>query len=364
MPIIINDVMRLKYRVCFCLLWLLFIVACSREGQEPSYVDIVPERLNIAEDLSIYQLVSVSDTSLIATSLSPGGFLFRIPIDGVSVGVPFLKTGRGPYEVPAYCPVVCYDDTVHVLYSSMGSFNSLRIPLSGMDDCSKWVVSESSSKDATVLGMSMTVMKSKGYLTSSSILNDDGDKSVLHLVSEDLSSVESIPFWPEDGYAGPVIPKKSMYLNSKIRANGSKVLYVADEGKYAAILDIGKSPVSETLIYSDYPSYTATPDGFNWRRTPGSPLGCYAFATDNRIYLAASKAKFVDGEYQPKDIKGYPPYYVDEVDVFDWEGKYIHTLRSNIPFSGFWIDDNDSAMYFLTINLGSSVSEVYRCCLE
>lgn len=149
--------------------------------------------------------------------------------------------------------------------------------------------------------------------------------------------METIPFWPDDGYNGPALPKKSIYLNSKIRANGSKVLFVADEGKYASILDIRKNPVTEQLIYSDFPAYTPTPDGLNWHREPGSALGCYAFATAKHIYLAPNNAKFVDGKYEPETYKGYPPYYVDEIDVFDWQGRYERTLRSSIPFSGFVI---------------------------
>ena len=150
---------------------------------------------------------------------------------------------------------------------------------------------------------------------------------------------------------------------SKIFASGSKIVYACSEGRYVSILDFSSDTPGEKLIYDEFPVYKAAPDGMNAIRSPKSRRGVYAFATDSLIYISHLENMIEDGRYVPDNYKGYPPYYNDRIEVYDWGGDCIATYILDRPFYNFYVRDDDKSLYTLTIDRETMYSEIYRYCI-
>lgn len=72
----------------------------------------------------------------------------------------------------------------------------------------------------------------------------------------------------------------------------------------------------------------------------------------------------LNGKWKPDDYKGYPPYFEDEIEVYDWDGKYLHSYVTDIPFDSFYVSDDDKFLYVVTQDNETLLSEVYRYNLE
>lgn len=51
-------------------------------------------------------------------------------------------------------------------------------------------------------------------------------------------------------------------------------------------------------------------------------------------------------------------YPSDEIEVYDWDGRYLYTCTLDIPFSSFLVSGGH--LYTLTVNLDTKLSEIYR----
>lgn len=151
------------------------------------------------------------------------------------------------------------------------------------------------------------------------------------------------------------------FRGSSLFSYNGKILFVSGEGKYASILDTEDRTAEEILLYPDYPEYEVSPDGLNPRRKYGCALGMYSFATERYIYLSPLKRKMdASGRYEPSDYKSYPPYYTDEIDVFDWDGGYVRTYRMDVPFCNYYVNEDEHVLYALTCDTDTMLSELHR----
>ena len=199
-------------------------------------------------------------------------------------------------------------------------------------------------------------------LTSSDYIvlgGEYGRESILARLSERSLTWSSVPFWPDDGYKGEALPKQMLYTrNSKVFSNGDKIFYASGEGRYFSILNISGDPVSESFIYDEYPSYSVGPDGLNPKRDPESKLGGIACATDSAIYIGLLNCLHTPAGYVPDNYKGYPPYYIDEIEVYGWNGEYLCTYTLDTPFATFFVSGR--YLYTVTVDRDTMLSEIYR----
>ena len=65
---------------------------------------------------------------------------------------------------------------------------------------------------------------------------------------------------------------------------------------------------------------------------------------------AASSRLFVLYEHpvEMAEYKGYPFYYTDFVDVFDWEGNQLERLQFDIPFGDFVVTEDGRTLYTIS----------------
>ena len=49
-----------------------------------------------------------------------------------------------------------------------------------------------------------------------------------------------------------------------------------------------------------------------------------------------------------KEYKGYPGYFKDRIDVYDWDGNIIQRYETDQPFYNFIVSNDDSCLYTLS----------------
>ncbi len=340
------------------LLVLLILSSCSanREERTSLIIDLKGEKVEIASDASLFEIVYVDDSLLIASVLSPAYKLVSYRINGGVAAHEFLRIGRGPMEV-INANIKSRGDTLFVLSSNPNGLQGLiKIPVSGIEDMSQWDSSDYYAMTGISVGRDFDVLSSSEYIM---VGGKFGDETVLSVLSEENISCEPFPFWPEDNHDVGPIAKQGMYIRgARVFSNGDKLFYACGEGRYFSILDMSTDKVSETFIYDEYPEYQVASDGVNPRRRPNSKLGGIAYATDSLIFLSLLDCQIANGKYIPEDYKGYPPYYSDRIEVYDWNGKYICTYSMDVPFSTFYVKGD--IIYTLSINKETMYSEVYR----
>lgn len=347
----------MKQIIATLILLLLSSCAMRNEDRSERFLSLQGEKLETDPEMSLFEIVYANDSLIVATLISPDCQLAAIPIGGRSETRQFLHKGRGPMEV-VYAKVKSYNDSLFVLSHDPYGINGLiKIPVSGIQDMTEWEYIDFSDIDNLGIGNDFDLLTSSDYIV---LGGEYGRESILARLSERNLTWSSVPFWPDDGYKGEALPKQMLYTrNSKVFSNGDKIFYASGEGRYFSILNISEDPVSESFIYDEYPSYSVGPDGLNPKRAPESKLGGIACATDSAIYIGLLNCLLSPaGYYVPDNYKGYPPYYIDVIEVYGWNGEYLCTYTLDTPFATFFVSGR--YLYTVTVNRDTMLSEIYR----
>lgn len=338
---------------------VLVLFSCTSRHKERTddCVEMKGMKVEIGDDASLFEIVYADDSLLVASVLSPTHLLESYDIGKKSAPHKFLRIGRGPKEV-LNANIKSRNDTLFVMsYGMRGFQNLMKIPVSGIQDMPRWNSLDLPDWDGMLPGRDFDVLHSSLYVVTGSYYEQE---NILSVLSEKSGVCTPLPFWPEDGRDDiPPLTKQLIYTRgARVFSNGDKILYSCNEGRYFTILDISSGDVSEIFIYDEYPEYEVSSDGINPSCKPGTKLGGIVCATDSLIFLSLLNCQLADGKYIPSDYNGYPPYYNDRIEVYDWDGEYQCTYVTDIPFSTFYA--NDKFIYALTINKETYMSEVYR----
>ena len=343
----------------FPVIILLLLSSCSAPTRETApTMALTGEQVGIGSEESLYELVYADDTMVVAHLFSGSHRLKMFDLDSLERSYEFLNVGRGPFEV-TYSTVKSTRDTLYVLsHTPAGIEGIITIPLHRCDDISQWDYEDISEYGDIAGGGDIAATQDKYIILGEKY----GRSNILTAVTRgDGPEMHPLDFWPEDGYDGSVISKQVLYIGaSKIFANRDKILYACSEGRYVSILDYSSGILQEHPVYGEYPEYEQDADGLNVRRSPKSKRGVYAYATDSLIYISPLECLIRDGKYSPKTYKGYPPYYNDRIEVYDWDGHLTCIYVLDKPFGNFYVSDDDASLYTLTVNKKSMYSEIYR----
>ncbi len=348
-----------RFLILFAVLSFLFSCANPQEGRKEVCVALSGVRLEICGDAPLFELIYANDTIVIASLLSNKSLLGMYRIGDPETFHKFLNVGRGPMEV-TYASAISRSDTLHVLsYGPYGICGIIRIPVESAVDMQSWEYTDYSEYCGFLVGRGFCIKSYDEYV----MLGEKyGQENIMSVLSSNTPHIAPMHFWPDDGFDGPAIVKQGVYgPGAKIFCNGDKILYAGDWGRYVSILNLSGSAISsETKIYDEYPIYTAAGDGINPTRSRESNLGVQAYTTDSRIYISTLEYHLVNGEYVPDNYKGYPPYFIDRIEVYDWAGQYVKTYSLDVPFGTFYVSEDDSCIYTVSENLETMFPEVYR----
>lgn len=183
------------------------------------------------------------------------------------------------------------------------------------------------------------------------------------LTKVDIGKKETHPlgYWIEDDYEGPVLPKQSAYLsNSKLHKHGNRILFACGEGRYLELFDIeGDSIARRIPIYDIRPDYEAAEDKLNYAMHYENLRGMRVCTTDRYIYVHLNVYT-----HEMKPYKGYPFYYFDELEVYDWDGRFICNYQTDVPFCDMIVSENDETIYVYTQDIETKEPVIMRYSLN
>lgn len=346
-------------RLSLLIACILCLYSCKQEiEQDYKEVPVSLEKMDLTEELSLFQLEYACDSFVLATSLSQTHKIVKITDDKVT---PFVTSGRGPMEF-VYALFKAKTDTLYLLSTDQYGLKGLvTIPMTSIENMDTWAQESLQTDSPLHVSTSFDIDSQRNIVLIGANMLEETN-IFTHIDRKTLKRTP-LGFWPEDDYEGPSIPKFSVYSNSADIYYNQKLdryLYVSGQGAYATILKQKEDELEEEyVLFNEKPKYGALPDGLNWGRKSGSRLGIYSFATDSLIYLAPKTHFLENHEYIPDNYKGYPPYFVDWIHVYDWEGNYKYTYVTDKPFVSIFVAEENSKIYLLSNDKETMYSEIY-----
>ena len=340
-------------------LMIFLLISCKQTKISSKELPLSAEQSQIVDSCYLFELLHADDNRLVASLLYSSDQLMTIPIrDSILIlegHEEFLKKGRGDAEVINALYKI-YQDTIHVVsFTGTGIDKIIKIPFAGIDDYSSWKITGTPLYQGLYLGMNFDVLDDDIYVFAGGKIDDEG---VICCVDNKDFDIEQLDFVPQDKNDCSSVVKHIVYSSeSKVFVNGKNLLYVCGKGRLALIIDSING--STRNLYDECPVYSAATDGINYRLSPKSHLGFYAYASDSMIYLSPILARLVNGMYDPAEYKGYPSYFIDRIDVFSWEGKKHYTLCLEYPSSSFVINERGDRLYALSENPNTGDQVVY-----
>ena len=329
--------------------------SCQRKNQ------VMNERKPVTEELSgevlhfddvqvpsPVLLSSCGELLLVKTSDSNAKIaLCRVDGDSVKVVDRGIKKGRGPYEF-IYANYCVSGDSLFVMDSNPMGFTALYgIPLKKAGALSVY------SCWKHYVGSGFPQMRTVGYFIRSSpgrfvaCAGEPGNEQIFSLLDFNNSVVTPMVFWPDDGNECETEVKQMVYMNSSLGPGPDGLFaYAADRGRYLAIMGIdGNGIAVKNLIYDVLPKFTS--QNHNVRYDKAQHAGIIVKCTDERIYAKLYRDDFSESE----DYKGYPSYCFDEIEIYDWDGRFIKCIRTDRPYSTFCPSSDDRYLYTTSIDL-------------
>ncbi|MCI1640531.1 MAG: TolB-like 6-bladed beta-propeller domain-containing protein [Bacteroidales bacterium] len=285
--------------------------------------------------------------------------IYKIDGDSLKYAAGIINKGRGPHEF-IYVEFSISKDTLYVSNSSPsgGILDIWGIPLddiSNIKDYSRWKDYKWSGQDI-MNGLSFVKIKDSEFLISGAVNNT---RHFLSKIDFSTNKLHQFDLWPKDSTAAPVSLKQFEYTQSKLFTNNGKLLYACLEGRYMFISKIGDNTLGQPVeIYSHLPDYKLGHDGQNLKHNEDCEYGIYPYTTSRFIYAQLSRSrKEINAS---ADYKGYPPYYFDEIEVYDWNGKFIGNFKTDRPFFTFAVSPDDSFIYTLSMDLQTKERAIMR----
>lgn len=342
---------------------LCISISCisERNAQRINTINLQGHPVKLQDDISVNSMVYINDTLMIFKSFSNVDKLCAIKYNPKNdTSFYFLRKGKGPCEVINSRYKVIEDTLIILSYNSATIDKMIKVSLGSLQNEALWKITNINLTNNLRFGQCFDIsVEGDIYIVGGSW----GDKCIISKISNDLVRIAPVDYWPKDEYSGSVIPKQMVYTSKAyIYNSGEKLFYSSGEGRFACIINMNNR--IETDIYSIMPEYNESEDHLNYDRKSTSYLGIQAFATDKYIYLSFNDTKMIGQNYHPSDYKGYPPYYNDKIEVYNWDGNYICTYQTECPFQYFYVTDHDTTIYTLGDNINTGMSTVFRHAID
>ncbi|MCI1785621.1 MAG: TolB-like 6-bladed beta-propeller domain-containing protein [Bacteroidales bacterium] len=348
--------MKKIFFILCVLFFTVLTVSCNNGGKRSNERKAVTATLSGKElkvkDFPAYRIVGAMKGYLLCkTPIDTSRVvIYRIEEDSLRYAAGIIKKGRGPHEF-LNVDFFLSKDTLYVSNSSPsgGILDIWGIPLddiSNIKDYSRWKGYKWSGQDI-MFGFNFIKIKNNEFIVAGAI---EGTRHFLSKIDFSTNKLHQFDLWPKDSTDAPLSSKQLLYMPSSLFTNNGKLLYACTEGRYMFISKIGDNTLGKPVeIYSHLPDYKLKPDGCNLKYNENCEDGIYPYATSRFIYAQLSRSiKEINAS---ADYKGYPPYYFDEIEVYDWNGKFIGNFNADRPFSSFAVSPDDSFIYTLSMNL-------------
>ena len=294
-------------------------------------------------DLYVSDLLALSDSMIVFKSYDNRGNVKVFKRDGMTISESYMlfRKGRGEQEIN-FAISKYHDGTVFVFNkfgrNGIDKFFKARInveePQSLIINRTDWL------NDIQTFGDFIPISDS----TIIAIAGKWKEKELISLINISNKERTPIKFWPEDRQEAPTQNKQVLYsTNAQICMNAerTKLVYACGEGKYLDIMTIeGMNITGHNVVLDILPEYSY--DGRNIILKNKDYRGIKIAATGNKIYVTYSNPA------EDRDYKGFPWYFTDVIDVYDWDGNKLQRYVTDQPFYTFSVTDDDSEIFALT----------------
>ena len=287
--------------------------------------------------------------------------VYRMEGDSLIYCKGLINRGRGPREF-YYVEYSMSDDTLFVSNSDPTGIKAIYgIPLddmSAIDDVKRW-------KEYTISEMNVMTGLSFAKLGDGRFFITGGKPNTKEIFSiVDFNRGERVPlqFWPADSTRGPLHSKQMVYMQSKLCSRNGRILYANLNARYMFIGTVkGNAFVETALLYSHLPQYKISEDE-NIRFSGSGEYGILLYSTSE--YVFAQVGRTVKEVKESDTYKGYPKSYTDEIEVYDWNGKFIDNYKTDRPFYSFAISADNKHLFTLSMDLDTKERIVMHYELE
>ena len=326
-------------------LFFLFILALciSCTGQSSFFKTRELKGEVVFEKAPAYMFVAATDSSVLAYNPYDTMFLTSYAPSNTNK---FLRRGEGLYD--AFNPIrgVCVEGkNLYVVdHTSLSNPHKiLTIDLTSPYDSTKWEVEDISWIGSARPFNSITKLSANRFLVGSGRY---GSGTLLSCL--DIENKEFVPVDYQIATESQIfLPVQELALASFCivgpYAKDGKYAYVCKEGSYLEIFELNNASVTNRLQVLDVkPRFKQ--NGNTYSMLDRKNRGLRVRATGRNLFV------YYNHPVELRGYKGYPGYFNDYIDVFDWKGKRIKRLMFDRPFSDFILSDNGDIIYASTID--------------
>ena len=334
---------------------LLFAISCKQEkrGDFPKIV-LTGETLKNESDIYSSLFIALVDSTLYMYTMRQMQDtlinVYQIQGDSLLPKYRFLPKGNGPYEGHVFFTLYDPDSRKLFLFENSGGLRyGYIIDINSEDsihNTSSWRKIDFSNLENYRFRHSFANLNDSLLLAVGGAVND---RNILTIINLNTKEVIPLQFWIEDGFHSNDLVKQSVYMNNaQIFQNKkrNKFLYVCGVGRYMELFSINNNQITgRKIVVNVVPEYHVAADGISPHYQPTKYRGLRVTFTDDLIY--AKRKEYTTDEQ--KGFKGYPMYYNDIVDVFDWDGNWVTSYQLDTPVDVIMIDPlHSNTLYALT----------------
>lgn len=358
--------MKHFYFLAILFLALISSPACRNQNSKGTERKTITKTISGTEmkvrDLDGSAIVCAYDDLLVLRESRDTSRLVIYKMDGDSLiyvkGL--INKGRGPREF-TYLDFSLSGDSLFVSNSDPSGIKAIYglslTDISHISDSKQWKEYSFSEKDLQT-GLSFAKINDGNFIFSGGTANS---KQILSVADFNNIARTPLDFWPADSTQGPLHSKQMVYMQSYIESQNGLLLYSNRYSWYMFIAKVRNERLAiEHVIYPRLPQYTVKADG-NIGYSADGELGIKPHTTREYIYAALGRTRH---ELKSESYKGYPPTYVDEIEVYDWTGKFIDNYQTDTPFYSFTVSPEDRYLYTMSIDLDSKETIIKRYCLN
>lgn len=353
--------MQIKYYNLFVFILTFSLFVGCNESKESTHVNIeVRGETLFCKEFDGRIFVGVKDSIFIVQSYSSSWFeIYETKGDSLQKIKNFGTKGQGPNEFRL--PVSFFDTKRSKLfvienYSVLGNGCIIDIKDENVEDKTTWESFDLKWMKSFYGGISFIPKNEDEYLFLGAFPESS---SLISIISNSSKTSKPVDFWIDN----PYVPNnksinQSIYVrNAHIFQNtiNNKTLYCGGVGRVVYLFDLDGDRVGSLLKIYDEVSPNKTRDGLSFSLTKNTNWDIFARVTDQFIYLRPYK---YTKDYA--DYKGYPFYFSDELEVYDWNGNHVIDMTFDTPFYDFIIDENDQFVLTLTTDLNNDDTIVKR----
>ena len=329
------------YRMLFIL--FIFALCLSCTGQS-SFKERALSGVVAFPDADVYMFVAATDSSALAYNPFDTLFFSNYSPSGTEK---FLRRGRGSFEAinPLHSFYTDGKELTVVDHSGISNpIKMLSFDLRSPNDLSTWKY-----KDLSWLGSlrpvrSMIKMSPDVYLVAS---GHYGSGTILSCLNVADSVLTPIDFQVKLRSKSDALVRELVLAPSSIiqsRNDSCRFAYACGEGQYLELFELsGQSAVNRLLVLSKAPRFKETAD-HSYSMVDREHRGVKVRAGGGRLYV------FYEQKVETAQYKGYPRYFNDYLEVFDWRGKRLERLLLDQPFSDYILTAEGDFLYTSTID--------------